>query len=92
MGQVTRPNLLWSDDRAFHACFRRFSKGTASPTGLSTVSYCYLGVEPETDTGFLTIFRHQTGLVPADLEERDGMWAWQVREVRTYMWTSLNVS
>lgn len=95
-GPNSRPNLLWSGDQAFHACFRRFStlfKGRSLwPTGLSTVSYWYLEVEPETDTGFLTTFRHQTGLVPADLEERDGMWAWQVRKLPMYMWTSLNAS
>lgn len=95
-GPNSRPNLLWSGDQVFHACFRRFStlfKGRSLwPTGLSTVSYCYLGVEPETDTGFLTTFRHQTGLVPADLEEQNGMWAWQVRKLPMYMWTSLNAS
>lgn len=61
----------------FTLVFDGFQK-TQSHHCLSTVPYCYLGVEPETDTGFLTTFRHQTGLLPADLEERDGMWAWQV--------------
>ncbi|XP_043798917.1 uncharacterized protein LOC122718174 [Apis laboriosa] len=65
--------------KLFTLVFDGFQK-TQSHHCLSTVPYCYLGVEPETDTGFLTTFRHQTGLLPADLEERDGMWAWQVRK------------
>lgn len=67
--RVSRSNLLWLD-LAFHAYFRRFSKGTVSPcVSVNSVPYCYLGVEPETDTGFLTTFRHQTGLLPAESSE-----------------------
>ncbi|KAK1119969.1 hypothetical protein K0M31_012698, partial [Melipona bicolor] len=35
-------------------------------------------IEPETDTNLLTTSRHQEGLVPADPEEQNGMWAQQV--------------
>lgn len=91
-GQVSRPNLLWSCDRAFHACFRRFSKDTVSPLSVNCsllLSWSRAG----NGHRFLNDFSTPDGTSTC----RSRRTGWNVglagvRKVRMYMWTSLNVS
>lgn len=81
-----------SCDRAFHACFRRFSKDTVSPLSVNCsllLSWSRAG----NGHRFLNDFSTPDGTSTC----RSRRTGWNVglagvRKVRMYMWTSLNVS